>query len=245
MMFESTVAILVPALARPWNVAPLLASIEAATPEPHWVAFIIDSDDIAEREALIAARADAIVVAPGATYAEKINGGFAFTCAPWIFQGADDLRFYPGWLPAALAAAGDRYGVVGTNDLYNPRVLAGQASTHSLIRRAYIAEQGGTVDGSGLVLSEAYRHVFVDDELVQTARSRGQFIHAHDSIVEHLHPYAQKSEMDSTYEKGMSVIAEDQATFESRTHLWGGVNGALPPGMRPAPVRPPLRRAPR
>lgn len=229
---EPIVTILVPVLDRPQNVAPLVDSIRAATPEPHEILFLLDAGDTAEIDAVEALDLNGLIIGTAPTYPEKINEGFLWSRAPWVMQGADDLRYYPGWLAAALRAAGDRYGVVGTNDLHNPRVLGGYHSTHSLIRREYV-EKYGLADGARGVMFEGYRHTFCDDELVATAQHRGQFVHCHDSRVEHLHPYFGGAEMDDTYAKGMKTRFLDEVTFSRRGYLWGG--------SRPTTRTPPAR----
>lgn len=214
-----SVVILVPVLWRPDKVAPLIDDIKAATPEPHRILFIADPDDDTELDALRAADAEWITPGP-TTYPQKINAAVAVTDEPWVFLAADDLHFHSGWLTAALSVS-DGFGVVGTNDGgCNPRVERGKHSVHSFVSRAYIDEHGGTVDGPGLVLHSGYRHSFCDDELVGTARRRGQYVHAHDSVVEHLHPFAGKAVTDRVYEKGQASVVADRRLFQRRRRLW-------------------------
>ncbi|MGZ6587878.1 MAG: glycosyltransferase family 2 protein [Solirubrobacteraceae bacterium] len=213
-----TCVILVPVLNRPHRVAPLLADIAAATPEDHSVLFVADPDDHAELEAIRAAGGEVII--QGGSYAKKINAGVRTTNEPWVFFGADDLHFHPGWLREALKAGvrANGCGVIGTNDLGNRRVVAGNHATHSLVARWY-AEQGA-IDGGG-PLHEGYSHNFVDDEFVETAKHRLNWTFAPDSIVEHLHPDWGKGEHDKTYDKGRSTFREDRAYFHrQRRPLW-------------------------
>lgn len=223
MILDETV-IVVPVLSRPGNVGPLLESIDRATPEPHHVVFVATHADDAELEELHRQRADTFVVTPASEgYARKLNLALQNTDEPFIFQAADDLRFEPGWLSNAMAAMVDpTVGVVGTNDRHNPRVLAGTHSTHSLLRRSYVDSEG-LIDGlRGYAMHEGYRHAFCDDEMVETAKYRGAFVHCPHSAVEHLHPYFDTAPMDSTYQLGMSFIRADEAVWRSRQHLWGG-----------------------
>lgn len=212
------VAILVPVLARPQNVAPLLASIRSSTPEPHRVLFICDAGDTAEQDAI--AREGGWMVSLGGSYASKINAGFEATTEPWVFTAADDLRFHPDWLPRALRWATPDTGVIGTNDLCNPRVMCGQHSTHSLVRRSYIEAESGVVDAPGKVLCEGYAHEYCDDELVATAMARGRYVHAFDAIVEHLHPLVGKAPDDSTYRTGRVHSRQSRRLFYTRRRLW-------------------------
>lgn len=214
------VAILIPVLRRPHRVAPLLESITAATPEPHRVIFIVEEHDVEERAAIDRTGAEQVVVdRPRRSYARKINAGYRASVEPLLFLGADDIKPHPGWLPAALRVMTGPVQVVGTNDLLNPRVLAGEHATHSLVSRSYCDELG-TIDERGKVLHEGYGHDYVDDEFVATARHRGVYAHAHDSIVEHLHPWAGKAPSDATYRIGRAKSAAGRRLFASRQHLW-------------------------
>lgn len=219
---KSTV-VLIPVLRRPHRVAPLLESLEASTPEPHRALFVCSPDDDAELEAVRAAGVDHVVleqpVAPG-DYARKINRGFEISSEPFVFLGADDLQFHPGWLPAALARMAEpAIGVVGTQDLGNPRVRAGKHATHSLVRRTYV-ERFGTIDEPGKVLHEGYAHEWVDDELVSTAKARGAWCFAGDSIVEHLHPHWGKLPTDALYDQHAERMQQGRTVFFSRRRLW-------------------------
>src|SRR4051794_39733158 len=104
------VTILVPVLRRPHRVAPLVASIEAATQLPHRTLFLGSPQDDAEPQAVRAAGAELLVIdrlpGPG-DYARKINTGYRATDTPLLFLGADDLEFHPGWLEAAMARVTD------------------------------------------------------------------------------------------------------------------------------------------
>jgi hypothetical protein len=229
----TTVAVIVPVLARPHRVEPLLASL---ADEPRaWPVFIASEGDHEEIAAIERERTTpgGMVVAGLRTdtypdrgqYAMKINDGYRWAAAlsaddappTWLFTGADDLTFHPGWLDAALAAHEQHGGrVVGTNDMWNPSVRNGRHSTHSLIRMDYIAELGCSFDGPGIVYHDGYDHQCVDNEAVFVAKQRGEFVHAADSFVEHLHPFAKKGKMDATYEKALARGRDDIRLFRDR-----------------------------
>jgi len=151
-------------------------------------------------------------------YARKINTGFDVTDAEWLLLGASDIHLHEGWASAALEV-GDmmEVGVVGTNDLGNPTVMKGGHSTHAVVRRDYIERFGGGWDGPGVVYHEGYAHQYCDTELVTCAQARGQWAFAHDSKVEHLHPYWRKGQMDDTYKRGLATSREDAALFQERS----------------------------
>jgi hypothetical protein len=218
--------VIVPVLRRPHRVVPLLESIEATTPEPHRVLFMCTTGDTAEIDAVNAAGAEHIDIEyeTHGDYARKINLGYGATTEPLLFLGADDLRFHPGWLEQAVAAATVGVGVVGTNDLGNARVKAGRHATHSLVTRSYVDEHG-TIDEHRKILHEGYRHNFVDDELVATAKLRDAWAFAPHSIVEHQHPDWSKASRDEVYDLGQSGFTVDRRLFLNRQQRWGFVRG--------------------
>lgn len=214
--------VLVPVLRRPGNVVPLLDSLAANTPEPHRVLFLCTRGDAAELAEIRAAGADHLELRPSTRgdYARKINAGYRSSSEPFLFLAADDLRFHPGWLAAALDAMTDpAIGVVGTNDLGNARVVAGEHATHSLVRRTYVDEQG-TIDRRGEVLHEGYPHEFVDDEFVETAKLRRAFVSRSDSVVEHLHPLWGKAPTDALYRQHSRRMRAGRVIYQRRRHLW-------------------------
>lgn len=217
------VVLLVPVLRRPHRVAPLLESIDQATPEPHRVLFILSPDDEAEHDAVRASGADWLTMDESyvgkGDYAKKINQGYVHSTEPLLFLGADDLRFHHGWLDRAVSRLGGTVHVVGTNDLGNARVMAGEHSTHSLVTRDYV-DVFGTVDEHAKVLHEGYRHNFCDTEFVGTAIRRKAFAFAADSVVEHLHPHWGKAEHDHVYKIGQRTFERDRMTYATRRRLW-------------------------
>jgi hypothetical protein len=219
---NAEILIAIPVLGRPWRAASVYESATGATDVPHRVVFLVSPADDAQRAACVATGAEVIDVSwsPGpGDWARKINAAYYRSDEPWIFLGADDLCFCDGWASAALAVGEETdAGVVGTNDDGNPRVKAGQHSTHPLVRRSYV-DALGTIDGIG-ILCEQYDHQYSDDELVETAKSRGAWAFARDAEVEHLHPYFGKAEMDETYEKALRATQADKTLFERRRHLW-------------------------
>lgn len=219
-----TLAILVPVLGRPHRVRPIVDSALKATPAAT-VVFVCNQGDAAELRACQETVEATTVVVPWRAgpgdYAKKINHGFR-AMAPdhdWVFLGADDLVFHPGWWEACLAAH-ERTGacVVGTNDLGNKRTDGNGHSTHSLVSAAYL--ECGTADREGAILHEGYDHQYVDDELVMTARSRGTYVHEAGAVVEHLHPDWGKATRDATYRKAQRATAADRTLYRSREWMW-------------------------
>lgn len=211
-----SVVVLLPVLGRPHRVSPVLKSIRNATRPPRRALFLCDPGDVPTQDAI--ARAGGEMLSPGGSYAHKINVGVRATTEPLIFLGADDLHFHPGWLDTATLRMVGGVGVVGTNDLGNQRVVAGEHATHSLIARWYA--ELGTIDEPEQLLHEGYHHNFVDDELIGTAKARGAWAFAHDSIVEHLHPLWGKADDDEVYRQGRERFRSDQRRHHRRRALW-------------------------
>ncbi len=201
--------------------APLLNSIEEATPGA-LALFLAEAHDRPEHEALerelgreaLRVRVDT----GGGNYAMKINRGVSLCDEALLFLAADDLAFRPGWLEVAKSKLTDGVGVVGTNDLCNPRVITGEHSTHSLVTREYAAQ--GTIDEPDKLLHEGYLHEFVDDEFVETAKFRGAYAHADDAIVEHLHPMVGKAPTDALYAAQRRRMRKGRPIYAKRRQLW-------------------------
>jgi hypothetical protein len=231
--------VLVPVLDRPHRAAPLAASLrESAGAVPYRLVWVCSPHDPVQEHAARATLDSAgdgevpgaVIVVPfepgPGDYARKVNYAYRDT-AGWssfefVFTGADDLDFRPGWAEACLEAAETGAGVVGTNDLANPRVKRGLHSTHSLVSRAYVEECGATFDETpGVLLFEGYDHQYVDTELVYVADGRGCFAFAAGARVVHLHPFYNRSvPKDATYEKALRQGQADRKRYEQRRKAW-------------------------
>lgn len=159
------------------------------------------------------------IVREGSSYSEAVNLIYPKLAQPFFFLGSDDLIFKPGWDIEIMKVMDGGGMVVGTNDLHNPDVLAGNHATHYMVRKEYIEQQGGVADKSYPVLYQ-YKHNYCDTEFIETAKSRSMFIPCLSSIVEHIHWAWGLAHMDAVYEKGRNTAGEDLQTFNSRRHLW-------------------------
>jgi hypothetical protein len=156
------------------------------------------------------------------SFAEKVNRGYGISTEPWLFLVGDDVRFHKGWLDQAMEVAHiTGKAVIGTNDLGNPAVQAGQHATHMFIRRDYIDIEGASWDGPGLVCHEGYRHWYVDNEIIEAAKQHDEWAPCLASHVEHLHPLFGKGEQDEVYRIGQAAAETDQALWQSR---WSAAN---------------------
>lgn len=218
-------AVIVPVLGRPQHAEPFMRSLRASTGLATAYA-VVERSDLEAAEAWRAAGAeilwddDEFVDGEGVrahTFAEKVNLAYRQTSEPWLLLVGSDVRFHAGWLDHALHVAEVLEGsVIGTNDIANARVMAGEHATHVLVRRTYIDEVGSSWDGPGVVAHEGYRHNFVDDEIVTAAKQRGVWQMSLGSVVEHLHPVFGKAEDDEVYRLGQSSWEADWELYKQR-----------------------------
>jgi GT2 family glycosyltransferase len=211
------VAVVVPVLGRPEHAERFMDSLRATTDMTLATVYAVgQSDDEETLAAWEAAGATVLDSGEQVSFAAKCNLAYAKTGEPWLFLVGSDVRFHPGWLDHAQAAAADGASVIGTNDLGNPRVTSGEHATHLLVRRSYVDEHGASWDDAGVLAHEGYRHWWVDDELVTVAKQRGVWAMALASKVEHLHPAWGKGPMDAVYELGAKYVDQDKRLFEQR-----------------------------
>lgn len=150
-------------------------------------------------------------------YAAAVNHAYRHTAEPYLFTGADDLNFHDGWLETAMERMTDDVAVVGTNDLGNPEVLAGDHATHCLVDRAYLDDPGGLYDeGPGSFMPDVYDHNWTDREFIEVAKLRGVWTPCLESVVEHNHVCWGKAAMDETYQKSFRGEQTDRAIYEQR-----------------------------
>jgi hypothetical protein len=221
------IAVLIPVLGRPQNARPLIDSLAAATPpglaRPVFICTPGDEVQIAACEETGAETLVADWPAGKADWARKCELARQETSEPFMLLAADDVTFEPGWAEAALEIFRDYdVGVVGTNDCANPTVLRGLHSTHPLVCRGYV-DMYGTVDDPALMLPQCYWHNYSDNELVETAKTRGCWAFAPASRVRHRHPIWGTASLDPTYLRGREHYDEDQALFVARRRLWAQV----------------------
>ena len=221
------VAVLVPAMKRPGNVARLVESFNKSNDGTANLYFVCDADDADQIAAVEAADVKWIEAKRGTSFAAKINEGYAQTDESWLFVTGDDVEFTPGWIEAARALS-DRYDVIGTNDsepgrIRNPKVANGSHADHFFVRRAYVDDEGSSLEGPGTVLAEAYYHFYTDVETIQLAKALGRFAPCLDSVVIHHHPgfdgREDLREADPVYMKAVEFSEMDAISFKRRAGL--------------------------
>jgi hypothetical protein len=135
----------------------------------------------------------------------------------WYLLIGDDVHFHRGWYFAFLEAAKDPdAGLISSNDMGNPYVLAGTHATHPFISTKYVEEQGASWDGPGHICHTGYRHWWVDEEWSVKAIHDGVFRYAPDCKIEHLHPTWGKGQQDETYLIGRQHGMDDADLYQRR-----------------------------
>lgn len=213
--------IIIPTIGRPYRLADLVTNITEATRSEHRVVFVTEADDAETIDAVDALGLIAVINQRTENYAGAVNTAYEQSDARYLFAGADDLIWHPGWDTEALTRFDGWVGVVGTNDLLNPYVLAGSHSTHHLVARWYLDDFGGVVDlGPGSFLPECYDHNFTDTEFIGTAKMRARFRPCLTSVVEHLHVTTGRAPHDATHDRSIRAFDDDAALYDARRDLW-------------------------
>jgi glycosyltransferase involved in cell wall biosynthesis len=161
---------------------------------------------------------------PSRTYAQNVNALLEDSDADWVLIVGDDVEFTPGWFEEARKLS-DRYDVIGTNDsepdrVRNTDVAAGRHADHFFVRRSYIDDEGASLDGPGSLMAEVYGHWYTDKELVELAKARKVYGHAHECRIIHHHPGYDGDEdsrqADPIYRKALDTSEADRKAFLKR-----------------------------
>lgn len=138
------------------------------------------------------------------------NMGAAAASGDAFVLGADDLKFHPGWLEAALEGLAklNWCGLVAFNDM-SP--ATGELATHYLISKNYAANDWG-----GVMAIPSYFQHFIDTEATARARRDKCFYYAEDAKVEHLHWLWNKAENDDVYKRGQEHYSEGADIYNER-----------------------------
>lgn len=216
--------IIIPTFGRPSALAALVDNIRAVTTVDHQITFVVEAHDPDSVAAVEACGLAPVVNTRTKNYAGALNSGWLQSSADWLFTGADDLIWHPGWHDQ-IRAYTRLCQVLGTNDLLNTAVAAGFHSTHSLVHRTYLEQFGGVADeGPGSFYPECYDHNFCDTEFINTAKMRGRFRPCLDAVVEHLHVTTGKVEADDTFLRSIRNYDDDARMYDMRISVWSGIS---------------------
>lgn len=147
------------------------------------------------------------------------NCGYWAVKTNWFVLSQDDIIFHKGWLDNALKHISKGIKVVGLYDGY-PYHLQSQHSVAWLINKNYVQRNSLSIGHKNVLFNPDYKKNYADNELNDTAKFRGVWAYASDSLAEHIHPGFNKSQMDSTYQMNEKFLGEDRGLYNSRIHLW-------------------------
>jgi hypothetical protein len=226
-MSDFSITVVVPVLNRPQNVNTCVSSfLQTVADKNAKMVFITSASCEAEINEINRVANNnpkvAIHIAPDdvVSWAKRINLGIDLSETPWVLCGADDVRFHEGWFDAAAKSAEGFSGIIGTNDMGHPAVIAGNHTTHPIVSKEYVLTKG-TMDELGKFCHEGYIHNYVDVEFVATARARGNYTHSHECKIEHLHPSWNKAGWDPVYQRGQAGLNHDRALWIARSAKFG------------------------
>lgn len=147
------------------------------------------------------------------------NAGYWAVKTNWFVLSQDDIIFHKGWLDNAKKHISKGIKVIGLYDGY-PYHLQSQHSVSWLINKNYVQRNSLSIGHKNVLFNPDYKKNYADNELNDTAKFRGVWAYASDSLSEHLHPGFNKSPIDSTYQMNENFLGEDRGLYNSRIHLW-------------------------
>lgn len=215
-----TLGVYIPTYGRPQKLQKVADNLKENTHGEYELYWCVEPDD---RESLLAAKdtGHPVIVNKGkATYSDALQTIYEQTDEFIFIWANDDFHFLKDWdkLPVEKMTADSGIGVLGVPD-GNPKT---SWTSISFISRKYIEEQSGVVDMPNRVLYP-YNHNYVDNELTETAQSRGAWDKSETPCIEHQHPsftWLGEFPVDETYIRNNKKDAEDNELFHSRRHLW-------------------------
>lgn len=191
----------------------------------------VDDSDPALRgyRGLAAAHGVTLVVGPNRTMVEAANRGAAAAAGDVLIVVSDDFGCPEAWdRELAHVIGGTREAAVWVHDGLEARILTLPVLTRALYERL------------GYVCHPAYRSVFADDDLTETARRAGALIDARHLRFPHRHFIAGLSPFDETYRRQNSDRAwwHGWGTFQCRgADAFGDPRTDLPSRRRKAGIR--------
>lgn len=129
--------------------------------------------------------------------------------AEWFVLGADDIKWHPGWLEAALSLA-DKSGaqVIG---LHDGHTNLNHYGAHYMVHREFVEKELG-----GAFIPPGYGSWWFDREVCEKAAGLGLYAPCWDALAEHTHPDWNSAPMDDTYKMALPLHDTDRQLYEAR-----------------------------
>ena len=219
----TTVAVLIPSVGRPAQLAERVGSLLVRRPLPAVYLEVVLAIPMSDTASLAAAarlsmgpmpyatRLHIALRRPDTTAVEGWNVAYRYIesiCAPdWFVLGADDLVWPEGWLEAALCIAAETGAqVIGLGD---DNVNLDDFSAHYMASRLWCEEQLG-----GNIAPPEYAAWWFDREVSQRAQKMGLYAPCWNAHLQHTHPMYGTAEMDDTYRRGYALHDADKALYQ-------------------------------
>jgi hypothetical protein len=213
-------SIWLPTYKRPHKLAEVAKNIEEATKNSFRLYFGVEPEDEASIEAAHKTGHQVVINQYEGGYSNTIQTMYENSSEPFWFHANDDFLFLPNWDEQPIAMFETPHiMVVGVRQ----RPDNDNKSAICFGRRSYIEEQSGVIDIPDRVFY-TYNHNYIDTEFTQTAQARGVWAGCDAPCIDHQHHGFTRKEKDETYKKNDATASLDEATFESRKHLWQNLN---------------------
>lgn len=213
-----TLVVIIPSRGRPHSVTELAETFANTTRDQNtrlWIAVDSDDPDIGEyQDAAVTATVDAqvtVMAVIGGYMSAALNeaAGVA-TNDPTVeaigFMGDDHRPRTPGWDTIYLTALRKMGpGIVYGDDGLQAEALPTQCAMSASIVRAL-----------GWMCPPVLRHLWIDNFWLDLGRAAGCLRYLHNVLIEHMHPYNGKAEMDTGYERvnSLEMIDHDRDAYE-------------------------------
>ncbi len=203
-------AVIVPSRGRPNNIRRLAEAFARTESDSHPRLIVCIDEDDPERYGYVS-QADQLVIRGRMRLVPWINHQSAEILVeedpPSIigFMGDDHLPRTPGWpekIEAAMEAMGGT-GIVYGNDLLQREKLPTAAFLSADIIRCL-----------GYMAPPALVHMYVDNFWLDLGRAIKRIRYLPQVVIEHLHPFAGKAEMDASYATTTPLMEQDRIAYE-------------------------------
>ena len=201
-------AIIVPSRSRPQNIQALIDSFEDTKAQCTLVVVVDDDDPTLDEYNKLSIPLLIQLPREGKGMARPLNraaltlrGEFSF----FGFMGDDHRPRTPNWDEIFIAELADMpTGLVYGNDL-----LQGKRLPTQIVMTANI------VDALGGMVPPGFEHLYLDNFWLQLGTHLDVIKYLDDVIIEHMHPFAGKGEMDAQYQEvnDQSLASRDQQRF--------------------------------
>lgn len=204
---------IVPSRGRPENITRLANAMHGTMTAATRLIVVIDIDDPLAGEYVKALDNPgpwaSLYVQSGAKKLNPILNYVAPMYAPFCdyigFMGDDHLPRTKGWDAELIGAIGQKPGVAYANDLFQKQNLPTSVVMSSALVR-----------GLGYMAPPSLQHMYMDNFWKRLGTDLDHMIYMPEVIIEHMHPFAGKAELDAGYQRVNTprMYDEDRESYE-------------------------------